>query len=305
MTESTFQLVCCNPEWAGNRLDKFLFSQFPEYSRAYFQELIDQGMVLINQKPVIKSNYSIKPNDRVSITFKTKQSNLNPVHVAFQVLAQTDDFLIINKPAGLLVHQSASDPNETTLVNGLLYHFKEIGLFDDTQRPGIVHRIDKQTSGLLLVARHPKAHIALSALFKTRHISKTYLAVVKGHPPKEGTIDYPIGRHVTQRHKMTIYGINSRPAITNYKVLAYYKDSALIAASIITGRTHQIRVHCAAIGHGLLGDATYGHETHLIKRQALHAWKMSFEFKEVQHSYCHPVPDDMKELLKQLNSEEK
>lgn len=289
-------IACNNPLWVGMRLDKFLFTQFPNYSRAYFQELIEQGAVLVNHKQC-KNNYQIKPSDQVNVTFKTKEYNLDPAPVAFEIIDQTNDFIIINKPAGLMVHHAPSAPEALSLVNGLLYYFKEMQEFDDNQRPGIVHRLDKDTSGLMIIARNRQAQAELTDMFKQRKITKTYLALVAGHPLPQGSIDLPIGRHPIERHKMSTFGIDTKPALTHYKVLVTYPNTTLVAATIVTGRTHQIRVHFAALGHGLIGDKTYGVTSSLLERQALHAWKISFEFRGKQHTYSIYLPDDLKHAV--------
>jgi 23S rRNA pseudouridine1911/1915/1917 synthase len=171
---------------------------------------------------------------------------------------------------------------------------------EGSERPGIVHRIDKNTSGLLLVARNLQAHNLLSALFKERKIQKTYLAVVNGVPPASGRIDLPVGRHPTERHKMSTKGIEARPALTFFTVEQQLNDASLLAVRIVTGRTHQVRVHCAAIGHGLLGDDVYGVKSPFIDRQALHAWQIQFSYKGQDFSFQAPLPDDMQDLLTAL-----
>lgn len=287
--------------FSENRLDKFLHSNFPDYSRSYFQQLIHDGVVLINNRKVTKSGTVLKPNDIVTFYFPPPPSyKATPRKIDFQVIDEQPDFLVINKPAGLLVHAAHTASQEPTLVDGLLHIFSELRDFNDTQRPGIIHRLDKDTSGLMLIARTIPAHFELSKIFKQRTIKKTYLAAVQGHPTKQGEIRLPIGRHPTQRHKMTHYGIASREAATLYHVLKYYDDVSLIAAQILTGRTHQIRVHCAALGHKLLGDATYGVPSPFISRQALHAWKLSFEYKGKHFNYTCPVPEDFSKLLHTL-----
>lgn len=295
-------IACNNPSWIGMRLDKFLFSQFPDYSRSYFQELIEQGAVLVNHKQC-KRNYQIKPTDEINVTFKHKEYNLNPAPIAFDIVDQTNDFIIINKPAGLMVHHAPSAPSEVSLVNGLLYYFKEMQDFDDNQRPGIVHRLDKDTSGLMIIARNRQAQAAFTTMFKNRNITKTYLALTSGNPLPAGSIDLPIGRHPIERHKMSTFGIDTKPALTHYKVLATYQKAALVAATIVTGRTHQIRVHFAALGHGLLGDKTYGVPFEQLTRQALHAWKISFEFNGKYYSYTNPLPEDLKQTISLLKTE--
>ncbi len=287
------------------RLDKFLFEQNPEYSRSYFQNLIDEGLISVNDKIITKNSYKLKNEDKIEISIpEEKQINLKAQKVDFEIVNIQPDFLIINKPAGLLTHFAQNDPDKPSLVNGLLYKFKELKdeSFKDTQRPGIVHRLDKNTSGLLIIARNIKAQIALSKMFKDRAIKKTYLALVKGHPPKKGKIDFSIGRHPYKKHMMSHMGFFSKKAITYYQVIKNYKDSSLVEARIITGRTHQIRVHFSAIGHGIIGDEIYGYNSKFIDRQALHSWKISFELNGQKFNYLKPVPKDFSKLLKAVNS---
>ncbi len=293
-------LLCIDPAWFNTRLDRYLFAKFPHYSRTYFQELIDEGHVLVNSRNC-KSNYQLKSGDIIGITFIIKQYNLEPMPVDFQIIDEQEDFLIINKPAGLMVHPTLSAANQTSLVNGLLYYFKEIQNFADKERPGIVHRLDKNTSGLLIIARNQSAQKELSNMFKSRHIHKKYIALVHKHPNATGTIDTPIGRDPRERHKMSIFGIEHRSAITHYKVLARYNDCSLLQATIVTGRTHQIRVHCASIGHSIVGDTVYGTASPLIARQALHSWHIAFDFKGKSYVYTCPIPDDFKQLIKIIN----
>jgi len=300
--------TCDDQNFVRIRLDKFLFKHFPDYSRTYFQDLIDLGKVLVNGSTVSKSSHMLKKNDIVSITLINREYNLAPIQVDFEIIDVQDDFIVINKPAGLLVHQAHTGDNEPTLVNGLLHYFKDLAQFEDPQRPGIIHRIDKDTSGLLIIARNLPAQIALSELFKNRQVQKTYLAVVSNNPKdnleqkhkQEYKIDFPIGRDYKERHKMSHQGFASKPALTFYKTLAYYQESVLVQARIVTGRTHQIRVHFAAIGHPIVGDAVYGSKSPLIDRQALHAWKISFVFKNKQFEYTCPVPDDFKHLFTRI-----
>lgn len=300
----TEKITCDSPNFEPIRIDKFLFEKFPDFSRAYFQKLIDFGMILVNSKTVNKSNYKLKKNDALEVNFpEEKQFDLKPRKVDFEIVDIQPEFIVINKPAGLVVHPSQkTQVDETTLINGLLYQFQELKQFENSERPGIVHRLDKGTSGLLLIARNPKALIKFSDMFKNREVKKTYLAVVKGHPPKTGKIDYAIGRHPFKSHKMSHMGYHAKKALTYYEVLAYYKDCALVEVKIVTGRTHQIRVHFSAIGHKLLGDDIYGCKSEFIERPALHAWKLSFEFKEQKFKYLKQIPDDIKNLLKNLNN---
>lgn len=297
-------IVCQEAEHVGTRLDKFLFSHFPDYSRSYFQQLIDLQKIFVNHKVATKASYPLRLNDVIDINFvHTQEFDLTPRKIDFEIVDEQEDFLIINKPAGLVVHNSNNNKEEDSLVRGLLYEFQDFEQFEETERPGIVHRIDRDTSGLLIIAKNQPAQIAFSKMFKQREIHKTYLAVVHGHPEEKGSIDFPIGRHAIKRHKMSHMGINSKPAQTFYNTLAYYKMSSLVAVNIITGRTHQIRVHFSAIGHGLLGDELYGRNSKLINRQALHAWKLSFTYRGAPYSYHCTPPQDFINLIHNLYNE--
>ena len=294
-------LIICDQDAAGERVDRFLSQYCEGCSRSYMQDLISSGFVRLNNIVLNKSNYKIKQGDNIEVSFpEVREASAVPKDVEFEIVDEQDDFVIINKPAGLIVHPAASDPEAVTLVHGLLYRFKELDSFDSKERPGIVHRLDKDTSGLLVVARNRQAQTTLSDMFKNRKVYKTYLAVVSGHPDREGTIDLPVGRHPVERHKMSHVSYEGREALTTYRVLAYYKDCSLVTATIHTGRTHQIRVHFAAIGHGLIGDVVYGKVSKIINRQALHAWKLSFEYLGCKYSYCVPVPEDFVDLLKSI-----
>ena len=307
----------------SERIDAVLTRLYPDYSRSYFQRIIDQQAILINNSVVKKSSIVVKAGDIISVCFpQTVLPNLEPLQVDFDVIDIQDDFIVIYKPAGLSVHPSpTADAAAPTLVNGLLYRFKELGSsFADLERPGIVHRLDKDTTGLLIIARNERACAKISTMFVNRQIHKTYLALVIGHPlQRQGSIDFDIGRDPVERHKMSHRGICSRSALTHYKVLAYYNEpkpatknvplsqqgSALVELNIITGRTHQIRVHMAAIGHWLLGDAVYGKPSDLIARQALHAHKISFEYNGQQYVYEQSLPADMQTLVDGFTEVEK
>lgn len=297
-------ISCQQADHVGTRLDKFLFMHFPEYSRSYFQQLIDLQKIYVNRKIATKASYPVRLNDAIDINFvHTQEFDLTPRKVDFEIIDEQEDFLIINKPAGLVVHNSTNNKDEDSLVHGLLYKFAEFEKFEETERPGIVHRLDRDTSGLLIIAKNQPAQIAFSKMFKQREVHKTYLAVVHGHTEEKGGIDHAIGRHPTKGHKMSHMGMNSKPAQTFYNVLAYYKNSSLVAVNIITGRTHQIRVHFSAIGHGLLGDDLYGRTSKQISRQALHAWKLSFTYKDKLFSYLCTPPQDFTDLIHNLHSE--
>jgi 23S rRNA pseudouridine1911/1915/1917 synthase len=288
------------------RLDHYLMSVLPDYSRSYLQQCIKEEHVLVDGVIVTKPRFLVGAGNQLAITFRASDDHrdIKPEKVDFQVIDVQEDFIVINKPAGLMVHGSATADMGPTLVNGLLYMFEELREFDDKERPGIVHRLDRETSGLLIVARTQKGKSALGTMFHDRKMKKEYLAVVKGHPPKAGKIDYDIGRHPKMRHKMAHATVQPvicpREAHTIYRVEEFFDDETLLSVQIMTGRTHQIRVHCAAIGHSVLGDTVYGLASKLIKRQALHARRLSFEYGGKHFEYVAPLPKDFLYMVKCL-----
>jgi len=285
------------------RVDIFLTNQLKEHSRSYLKKIIEEGNLTVNGKIVIKSSYCLKLNDELVLNLPpVEQYDLSPHKVDFEIIDVQEDFIVINKPAGLIVHPADNCKDKLTLVHGLLYYFKELLEFDEAQRPGIVHRIDKDTSGLMIVARNLIGQAKLVKLFKDRLIKKTYLAVALGHPDKSGKIDFSIGRNPVHPTQMSHRGINSREALTYYQVIKYFKESSLVEVRIITGRTHQIRVHFAAIGHGLIGDKTYGCSSKFIGRQALHSWKIEFSLDGVDYQYEAPIADDILNLISKLEN---
>lgn len=302
------------------RIDAFIAQQLPNYSRTAVQKLIDQGMVTCNNITVTKPRELVTPGNIIVIRIPEAPRLGTPVpftgDLGVTVVFEHPDFMIINKPAGLVVHTSRrTDVPETsqqlehhqpTLVDWLLTHFHNLAAVGSPNRPGIVHRLDKDTSGLMIVAKNPQALATLSELFKQRKIQKTYWAVVTGHPPREGTIDLPIDRHPTIRHRMTHlptavhWQRPGRHATTHYKVIEQFANAALLELTPVTGRTHQIRVHCAAIKHPLLGDAVYGKKSSLIGRHALHAYALAFEYEGKQYRIHVAPPEDFQKLLDQL-----
>lgn len=289
-------------ELSSPRLDAYLVEMLHhETSRAQLATQIKNQSVTINDKVVSKPGYKVRLGD----TINYKQApppvfDVEPQHVDFEVLAEEKDFIIINKPAGLVVHHSHTAPGEVTLVHGLLHRFPAFANFDSTERAGIVHRLDKDTSGIMVVARTPAALTKLAALFKDRTIKKTYYAVVVGHPSKEGEVVQPVGRHPVHRHKMTVGGIAPRPAATHYEVVTYFEDHTLLKLQPETGRTHQIRVHCHYMGHPLLADSLYGKPSILLKRHALHAAELSFTYEGTPYTFTAPMAADMKRVIGML-----
>jgi 23S rRNA pseudouridine1911/1915/1917 synthase len=301
------------------RIDRLLSTEFPEYSRTYFKQLIDDRLVLVNGTIIKKPSLYVNPGDIIEVTFPPARIigalSLPEKDLGIRLLYEHPDFLILYKPVGILAHSPTHYSDTITLVDWLVHTFRELHSVGFADRPGIVHRLDKDTSGLLIVPRNNSSHAYFSELFKQRKIQKTYLAVVKGLPTRTGTIDFAITRHPLHKHKMTSVGTQvtsskrdrsqntpttGRDALTHYQVLEYFADTALIEVHPITGRTHQIRVHCSAIGHPIIGDATYGQPSTLIDRQALHAHQLSFLYKEKYYSFWYDLPTDIKGLIYQL-----
>ncbi len=302
--EKVLQIVHNNE--SIERIDRALTTQFPNYSRSYFQQLIFDKCVALNGAIVTKPSMTLKMGDIIEVTLPPVRelgALPLPAHdLGVSILYEHEDFLIICKPASLLVHAPHTQSDIVTLVDWLVHTFKELKSVGYADRPGIVHRLDKDTSGLLIVPRNNQAHAHFSNLFAQRQIQKKYLAVVSGNPVESGSIDLTIGRHPTLKHKMAPVQGHGREALTHYKVIEYFKDAALLEVSPVTGRTHQIRVHCAALGHPILGDTTYGTEHPSINRQALHAYRLSFEYKEHYYAFSYTMPEDMQALIADLRT---
>lgn len=306
---------------AGQRVDKFLTQVMPEYSRNFFQQLINQGHIIINNAPA-KSSSMLKRGDTITVSFQAPPQRpvFNPVNtgLGIQIVYAHEHFFIINKPAGLLVHQTEVPTMEPTIVDWLLTNHAELMSIGDSQRPGIVHRLDKDTSGLMIIARTNYAHMTFSHMFANRQITKTYLAIVQGYPDQSGTIDLAIGRDPANRKKMKTFIPDDkalsltttgrarqgtmRNAITQYTVKEYFKDTTLVQVQPLTGRTHQIRVHFAAIGHPLFGDYLYGTPSKLLSRHALHAASLSFMFDNQPFDFSQEIPTDFKRLIELLST---
>lgn len=307
--------------WQGERVDIFLSKQFDCYSRSFFQRLIDSGCVTINHVPTRKQGTALKINDIVTVAFP-KHTPIDAHALTAKSLHVTcihrdEHFLVICKPAGLSTHKPNEWYTEPTLVDWLHATVQDIAAVGYIDRPGIVHRLDKDTSGIMLIARTNHGHTILTDLFKQRAIVKSYLALVHGHPASQGTIDLPIKRHPTIRTKMRavphcerIYDLTSRDALTHYEVLHYFDTCSLVQVKPVTGRTHQIRVHFSAIGHPLLGDAVYGaglqnnNKVSYIPRQALHAYTLGFSYQGTDHTFIHNPPDDFKAALVRAHNEQ-
>ncbi|MFI5333157.1 MAG: RluA family pseudouridine synthase [Candidatus Babeliales bacterium] len=293
------------------RLDSYLAQVFTAYSRSFLKDLIVQNCVHINTQKSVKPSSPLKKGDTITITFPQKPAvvpaDLTAHGLAIEIIYTHEHFLIINKPANLIMHHAAATREKPTLADWLIHHEATLAHVGSVDRPGIVHRLDKDTSGLLIIARTNYAHTHFTELFKQRAISKTYLALVQGHPPAQGSIDFAIGRNRVHKHKMASFPAammngKERHALTHYRVLDYFDAYALVECTPVTGRTHQIRVHCAAIGHPLLGDTTYNNNPlpAPIKRHALHAAALSFTFDGMPFSFTCPLPTDMAQLIKSM-----
>ena len=296
------------PEQDTTRLDVFVAEQFPGYTRSFFKLLVDHRRINVNENPAKKPGVRLRAADIVIVNFPEKiipkdynKQELKDLNV--DIILEHSDFLIIHKPAGLLVHPPSERSEVLSLVDWLLGTYKNIKTIGVSKRPGIVHRLDKDTSGLMVIVLTNEAHAIFSDMFKNRTIKKTYHALVHRHPEeKEGTINVPIGRHRTIRNRMA-HVSEGRPSITNYKVLEYFEDdTTLVEVKPITGRTHQIRVHFTYKGHSLLGDLLYGKKSKLIKRHALHAYQLEFEYKGESFCVTKEAPKDFKYALSRMKS---
>ena len=290
---------------AGERLDAFLARAGEGLTRSAAQKLLEQGLVLRNGKPG-KKNDKLTPGDVVEYTIpEAKPVDIVPTEIPLDIVYEDEDLLVINKPKGLVVHPAAGHSDDT-LVNGLLYALgDDLSGINGELRPGIVHRIDKDTSGLLAVAKNDFAHTMLASQLKDHTMARTYEAIVVGSFREDsGTVDAPIGRHPTDRKKMCVTQRNSKPAVTHWEVVQRYRGYTHIRCRLETGRTHQIRVHMAYIGHPILGDTVYGHKKPELGQdsQCLHAGALCFQHPRDGHPVMvfAQLPPYFREVLDKL-----
>ena len=289
----------------GERLDAFLARTAENLSRSAAQKLIEEGHVTRNGKPG-KKNDKLSPGDQVEYTIpQAKPVDIQPTQMQLDIVYEDEDLLVINKPKGLVVHP-APGHSDDTLVNGLLYALgDDLSGINGELRPGIVHRIDKDTSGLLAVAKNDYAHAMLASQLKDHTMARTYEAIVCGNLKEDsGTVDAPIGRHPTDRKKMCVIQRNSKPAVTHWEVIRRYRGYTHIRCKLETGRTHQIRVHMAYIGHPILGDTVYGHKNKELGQdsQCLHAGALCFQHPRDGHKVLvyAQLPPYFQEVLAKL-----
>ena len=292
-------------DMAGERLDAFLARSGEDLSRSAAQKLIEEGRVKRNGKPG-KKNDKLNIGDEISYEIpEPKAVDIAPTKMDLDIVYEDEDVLVINKPKGLVVHPAAGHQDDT-LVNGLLYAMgDDLSGINGELRPGIVHRIDKDTSGLLAVAKNDQAHQGLAEQIKVHSFTRIYEAVVVGHPREDkGTVCAPIGRHPTNRKKMAVTASNSKEATTHYEVLAQYDGYSHLRLRLETGRTHQIRVHMAHIGHPILGDTVYGHKKAELGQdsQCLHAGTLCFAHPRDGHPVMvfAPLPKYFEEVIAKL-----
>lgn len=282
------------------RLDRFLATQLTQYSRARLQQLIRSGSIKLN-RATARPRDLVRSGDEIELIEPPPEKIDNqPEAIPLDILFEDADLLVINKPAGLVVHPGAGH-KEHTLVNALLHHCSTLSVIGGKERPGIVHRLDKETSGCLVVAKNDEAHRGLSIQFADRTVEKIYLALVAGKLRRSvGTIEEKIGRHPVHRRRMSVASARGRPAKTTYRVIRSNEEFSLVECQLHSGRTHQIRVHLHHLGHPVLGDKVYAPKSAKnFQRQMLHAWRLGFQHPVTKKwkSFEAPLPDDFRHLL--------
>ncbi|HLC26924.1 MAG TPA: RluA family pseudouridine synthase [bacterium] len=313
--DSAVHTLVVSPENAGERVDRFVSERNPGLSRAQAQRLILEEKVRIDGRSV-KPNSRIKAGQVIVIVIPAPvPSSALPEPIPLNILYEDTDLLVINKPAGLVVHPAAGN-RSGTLVNALLHHCRDLSGIGGVERPGIVHRLDKGTSGLLIVAKNDAAHKHFTQEIKNRKVKRQYLALVEGGLKQlSGRVEAPIGRHATQRIKMAVVARGGRPAVTHYEVLKVLKGYSLLRLTLETGRTHQIRVHMAHLGHPVAGDPTYGKRRHgprrgvegtvvELDRPFLHAYRLEFRHPRSGELLVFeiPLPPDLERVCNVLEA---
>lgn len=291
---------------SNERLDKYLASN-TEHSRSTIMKMLDNGFITVNGKQE-KASYKVRENDSIEILdgFK-EETDIVPVKMDIDIVYEDDDIIVVNKPSGLVVHPGSGN-YDNTLVNGLMHYTNELSDINGEERPGIVHRIDKDTSGLLLVAKNNKSHAILTEYFKNHeNIKREYIALLCGNFPHDSaTIDAPIGRDPKDRKRMTVTDVNGKEAITNMKVIKKYKDYTLVSCILNTGRTHQIRVHMNYIGYPIYNDPVYNTKKADNFGQFLHSYKMDFihPITKKEMHFEAPLPEEFQKFIDSLDKDQ-
>jgi 23S rRNA pseudouridine1911/1915/1917 synthase len=293
-------------EQSNQRLDKFLVTCLPDFSRSRLQSLIQNGFVWVDGKVVTKAGTGLNTGQNVEIIIPAPVPvDLQPEEIPLDIIFENDDLLIINKPAGMVVHPAAGH-STGTMVHAVLAHVKNLEGIGGEQRPGVVHRLDKDTSGLIVIAKNDRTLHWLQEQFKSRRVKKTYLALVDGLPPTpQGRIEAPIGRDSVRRKQMAIQTLaKGRDAVTEYRTLERFEKHTLLEVHPLTGRTHQIRLHLAFIGCPIVGDKVYGNRkvSIIVPRQFLHAARLEIIFpgEKVAKKFEANLPDELTKILKEL-----
>ena len=300
------KIIQASDEYKGLRIDKFLSEQNPDYSRSYIQKLIKDGQVSVSGK-AIKSNYKIDGSEEIVLLIPEQiVPDILPENIPLDILYEDQDLIVINKPKGMVVHPAAGHYSGT-LVNALMYHCKDdLSGINGVMRPGIVHRIDQNTTGSLLVCKNDYAHNFIASQLKVHSITRKYRAIVHGNIKEDtGTIDAPIGRHPIDRKKMAIEPRNGREAVTHFQVLERFGNYTYIECQLETGRTHQIRVHMSSIHHPIVGDDVYGPAKcpfSGLQGQTLHAQVLGFIHPRTKEymEFSAPLPEYFESLLQKL-----
>ena len=301
--ERVSQLKVAN---AGDRVDTYIAARLPDLSRSLIQRLIREGRVTVNGA-VPKVSYRVEAGDDILVRVPPPEvTELEPEPIPLDVIYEDRDLIVVNKPAGLVVHPSHGHWRGT-LVNAILAHCPDLAGINGTLRPGIVHRLDKETSGLIIVAKNDAAQQGLQWQFKRREVHKVYLALVEGRlEPKRGLIEAPVGRDPHHRNRMAVVTRGGREARTEYRVLEILGDHTLVEVHPLTGRTHQVRVHFASLGHPLVGDSVYGFRRQRLglRRHFLHAWKLAFRLPSSGQplELTAELPVDLRRVLEELGS---
>lgn len=306
MSDNDIKTISVDENDAGIRIDKYL-SEHGDKTRSFYQKAIEEQKILINDAPV-KNNYKLRSGDVITIEpIEEEVLDVHPENIPLDILYEDDDILIVNKPKGMVVHPAPGHPDHT-LVNAVMYHCGDsLSAINGVIRPGIVHRIDRDTTGSLIICKNDKAHLFIAEQIKEHTVNRIYRGIVIGRMSvMEGTIDAPIGRSKIDRKKMAIDRVHGRNAVTHYKVLENFKEYAYCEFKLETGRTHQIRVHMASIGHPLLGDTVYGPSKckYNLEGQCLHAMTIGLVHPSTKKyvEFQAPLPEYFNKMLKVLEN---